>query len=181
MANYFVWCWSTFSPGGRVVSSWAKISAACRSGAARFKSLVAGTFLLPQKEPEGFTFFLNTIHQLGSCLPISTSDQKLLQVPFSSHPTLSGWYLHTQIQCCGEAVVLLHTHKQRKLLCAIVMSCCGFFSTNSLKSLTRTPRRGSAIKQESLDLDSGWRDLVCEGCRPSRFRSPRGALQKTCM
>lgn len=34
--------------------------------------LVAGTFLLPQKEPEGFTFFLNTIHQLGSCLPIST-------------------------------------------------------------------------------------------------------------
>lgn len=43
------------------------------AGAARIKSLAAGTFFLPQQEPEGFMFF-NVIHQLGSCLPISRSE-----------------------------------------------------------------------------------------------------------
>lgn len=70
------------------------------AGAARFKSLAAGTFFLPQQEPEAFMFF-NTIHQLGSCLPVS----RKLPSPFLSPPhhlrlihsdlTSNTWGCHT--------------------------------------------------------------------------------------
>lgn len=170
----------------RVVSSWAKIPAAAdqTAGAARFKSLAAGTFFLPQQGPEGFMFF-NTIHQLGSCLPISSQIGKFCKSPFlPMPPSQADPCTHrSNVQCCSEAAKALHTHshKSRKPQRAIVMNCCGLFCTGSLKSFTWTTRCSSAIKQESFDLDSGWCGLVCEGCRPSSFRPSRGALQKTRM
>lgn len=126
------------------------------AGAARLKSLAAGTFFLPQQEPGGFTVF-NAIHQLGSCLPISSQIGNCSKSPsLPTPPSQADTCTHRpDVQHCSEAAVPLHTHKPRKLLHAVVMRCCGLFCTNSLKSFTRTTRHGSAIKQESFDLDGG--------------------------
>lgn len=126
------------------------------AGAARIKSLAAGTFFLPQQEPEGFMFF-NAIHQLGSCLPISSQIGNCSKSPcLPTPPSQADICTHrSSVQRRSEAAVPLHAHKPRKPLHAIVMRCCGLFCTDSLKSFTRTTRRGSAIKQESFDLDGG--------------------------
>lgn len=98
------------------------------AGTAWFKSPAAGTFFLPQQEPEGFMFF-NAIHQLGSCLPISSQIGNCSKPPFlPTPPSQADTCIHKpNIQICSEAAAPLHTHKRRKPLCAVVMRCCGFF------------------------------------------------------
>ncbi|NXT05260.1 SCML4 protein, partial [Prunella fulvescens] len=106
------------------------ITYAFTAGVAWFKSLAAGTFFLPQQGPKGFMFF-NSIHQLGSCLPISSQIGNFCKSRF--FPLLPSQATtctqRSNVQGCSGAAKALHTHnhKPRKTLHAIVTHCCGLF------------------------------------------------------
>lgn len=73
--------------------------------------------------------FFDTIHQLGSCLPISSQIGNFCKSAFFPMPPSQASTCMHNVQCCSETAEALHTHnhKQRKPLLAIVMHCCGLF------------------------------------------------------
>lgn len=121
------------------------------AGAAWFKSLAAGSFLLPQQEPEGFMVF-SAIRQLGSCLTISSQLGNCSKSPSlpTPPPRANTCTPRSNIQCCAPA----HSQTQETTACYCNVLLWPF-CTNSLESFTRTTRCSWTIKQESSDLDGG--------------------------